>query len=196
MIGSISRSAGPGSAGETPALPGPALRKKAQWTALLLVVALLTTACGYRPASATRSVKGQSIAVETLVNRTTTFEVEQILTRALIRSLVEKSSYRIVQDPSQADVVLRGEILSILATPVIFGSETFGTAFLVTLHAKVELRDRRTDKILLKNDSYLFREQYEINADVKYFFSEQNPALERIAADFGSSVVSTVLEDF
>jgi len=163
---------------------------------LLLVVALLTTACGYRPASATRSVKGQSIAVETLVNRTTTFEVEQILTRALIRSLVEKSSYRIVQDPSQADVVLRGEILSILATPVIFGSETFGTAFLVTLHAKVELRDRRTDKILLKNDSYLFREQYEINADVKYFFSEQNPALERIAADFGSSVVSTVLEDF
>ncbi len=169
------------------------------WPPVLLLIVLsawTATGCGYRHASASRSLKGQSIAVEPLINRTTTFEVEQVLTRALIRSLVEKSSYRVVQDASKADVVLRGEILSVLATPVIFGQETFGTAFLVTLNAKVELKDRRTGKLIFKNDSYLFREQYEINADVKYFFSEQNPALERIAADFGSSVVSSVLEDF
>ena len=163
---------------------------------VIAVLALLGSSCGYRTASATRSLKGQSIAVVPLVNKTTTFEVEQILTRAVVRSLIERSSYRIVQDPSQADVVLRGEILSVMATPVIFGRETFGTAFLVALNAKVELKDRRTGKLLFKNDNYLFREQYEINADVKSFFSELNPALERIAADFGSSVVSTVLEDF
>ncbi len=176
------------SAGKMPALPG------------LLLIGLLTlivaSSCGYKTASASRSLKGQSIAVVPLLNKTTTFEVEQILTRAVVRSLVEKSSYRIVQDPSQADVVLRGEILSVMATPVIFGRETFGTAFLVALNAKVELKDRRTGKLLFKNDNYLFREQYEINADVKSFFSELNPALERIAADFGSSVVSTILEDF
>ena len=165
-------------------------------TSSALLILTLTSACGYRTASATRSLKGQSIAVEPLLNKTTTFEVEQILTRALVRSLVEKSSYRVVQDPAKADVVFRGEILSVMATPVIFGRETFGTAFLVALSAKVELKDRKTGKILFKNDSYLFREQYEINADVKSFFSEQNPALERIAADFGASVVSTVLEDF
>jgi len=166
----------------------------------LLLVCLLTliigSACGYKTAAATRSLKGQSIAVEPLINRTTTFEVEQTLTRAVVRNLVEKSSYRVVQDPSRADVVLRGEILSVMATPVIFGRETFGTAFLVTLNAKVELKDRKTGKLLFKNDSYLFREQYEINADVKSFFSELNPALERMASDFASSVVSTVLEDF
>jgi hypothetical protein len=162
----------------------------------VLVLISMITGCGYHTASASRSLKGQSIAVVPLTNRTTTFEVEQILTRAVVRSLVEKSSYRIVENPSQADVVLRGEILSVLATPVIFGRETFGSAFLVTLNAKVELEDRRTGRLLFRNNNYLFREQYEINADVKSFFSEQNPALERIAADFGSSVVSTILEDF
>jgi len=176
------------SAGKMPALPG------ILFIGLLSLV--LASACGYRPASATRGIKGQSIAVQPLVNRTTTFEVEQVLTRALVRSLVEKSSYRVVQDSSRADVVMSGEILSVMATPVIFGRETFGTAFLVVLNVKVELKDRRTGKMLFKNDSYLFREQYEINAEVKYFFSELNPALERIAADFGSSVVANVLEEF
>ncbi|HXK61621.1 MAG TPA: LPS assembly lipoprotein LptE [Acidobacteriota bacterium] len=172
--------------------------------ALILLVLLPLVACGYRPAVATRSIKGQSIAVEPLVNRTTTFEVEQTLTRALVRNLVEKSSYRVTPELSQADVILRGEILSVNATPVIYGRrlteesgrETFGSAFLVTLNARVELRERQTDKVLFKNNNYLFREQYEINADVQNFFSELNPALERIANDFGASVVATILEDF
>ena len=49
---------------------------------------------------------------------------------------------------------------------------------------------------MLLSRSYLFREQYVINVDVRNFFSELNPALGRIADDFAASVVTTVLESF
>jgi len=176
--------------------PCPSVSVRVRPLLVLFILLFGLSGCGYRHAASTRTTKGQSIAVQPLTNRTTTFEVEQILTRALVRSFVEKSAYRVVQDPSRADIVLKGEILAVNATPVIFGRETFGTAFLVTVNAKVELRDARNGKLVFKNDNYLFREQYEINADVKNFFSELNPALERIANDFGASVVAAVLEDF
>ena len=42
----------------------------------------------------------------------------------------------------------------------------------------------------------MFRDQYVINVDVENFFSELNPALERIGQDFAASVVVGILEGF
>ena len=163
----------------------------------LCLVLLAQPACGYRVASKNRlSPRVKVIAVLPFENETTTFEVEQMLTQSLIRAFVEKSSYRVVRDPSKADGVLQGVISRVTANPVIFGEGTFGSTFLVTLSVRVELRERETGKVLFKNDEYIFREQYVINVDVKNFFSELNPALGRIADDFASSVVTTILEGF
>lgn len=161
-----------------------------------LAVFLSGAGCGYKTATAGRAAQGKTLLVTPLVNKTTTFEVEQMMTRALAKSFIEKSPYKVVNDMSKADFVIKGEITAMNATPVIFGRETFGSAFLVTLAAKVRLEDRKTGKVVFRNDAYLFREQYEINADTRNFFTELNPALERIASDFASSVVSTVLADF
>jgi hypothetical protein len=165
---------------------------------LLLILALAAQgACGYRVASKNRLSPGiETIVVLPLENATSVFEVEQILTRSLVRAFVERSSYRVINDPSRADAVLKGVVSAVSANPVLFGGETFGSTFLVTLTARVELKERETGRILFKNDQYIFREQYVINADVENFFSELNPALERIASDFASSVAVTVLEDF
>lgn len=161
--------------------------------ALLIVV----SACGYRIASKNRlSLQFHTLAVAPLKNQTTTSEVEQILTRSLVRAFVEKSSYQLVNDPSNADAVLRGVVSRLTASPVIFRQGTFGSTFLVTLEAQVELEDQRNGKVLYRNDGFTFREQYEINVDVENFFSELNPALERVAEDFASSVVTTLLEGF
>ncbi len=160
---------------------------------LLLVVQL---ACGYRVASKNRMAPQLStIAVLPFVNETSTFEVEQILTRSFIRALVERSSYRVITDPSQADGILEGVLSGVSVSPVTFSQGSFGSTFLVTLNSKVELREQATGEVLLSG-SYLFREQYVINVDVRNFFSELNPALERIADDFAASVVTTVLESF
>ena len=161
---------------------------------MLLVLQL---ACGYKVATQNRVAPDiGTLAIEPLENRTTTFEVEQILTRSLVRTFVQKSSYDVVSDSSQADAVFRGTISQVSANPVIFGEETFGSTFLVTLVGRVELRERETAKLLYENNDFIFREQYVINVDVRNFFSELNPALGRIADDFASSVVTTILETF
>ena len=148
------------------------------------------------PSERRLSPEFHTLAVLPLENKTTTSEVEQILTRSLVRAFVEKSSYRVINDPSQADAVLRGVVSRLSASPVIFRRGTFGSTFLVTLQAQVELQDQRSGKVLYKNDGYIFREQYQINVDVENFFSELNPALGRVAGDFASSVVTTLLESY
>ena len=162
--------------------------------ALLLSVQL---ACGYKVATQNRVAPDiGTLAVLPLENKTTTFEVEQILTRSLVRAFIEKSSYTVVSDASQADTIFQGVISQVSANPVIFGEQTFGSTFLVTVVGRVELRERKTAKLLFENNKFIFREQYVINVDVRNFFSELNPALGRIADDFASSVVTTILEGF
>lgn len=164
-----------------------------------LILLLATTAAVgcYKPAVANRlPLDIGSVAVLTLENHTSRFAVEQVLTRSLVRSFVEKTRYRVLRDSTDADAVLSGAISRLTASPVTFGIGSFGTTFLVTLTARVELKDQRSGKTLFKNDRFTFREQYVINVDVDNFFSEQNPALERIAGDFAASVVTSVLENF
>ena len=164
---------------------------------LLGLAAFLLTACGYRVASKNRlAPQLRTLAVLPLENETTTFQVEQIFTRSLIHAFVERSSYNLVRDPAQADAVFSGVIFSTTANPVIFRQRAFGSTFLVTLQARVKLQDRRDGRVLYQNDLYLFREQYVINVDVRNFFTELNPALNRVARDFSSSVVTTLLEGF
>lgn len=162
-----------------------------------LLILLLFPGCGYRVAAKNRLPGDiRTIAVLPLKNQTTTLEVEQILTRSLVRTFVEKTGYRVTRDAEGADAVLDATVSRLIANPVIFGQRTFGSTFLVTLNARVELRERESGKVLFQNNQYIFREQYVINVDMENFFSERNPALERIANDFASSVVTTILEHF
>jgi hypothetical protein len=70
------------------------------------------------------------------------------------------------------------------------------TMMLVTVHTKVELIDAKTDKPVYKNDDMVFRDQYQISTDVKSFFQEEDPAVERMSRDLASRLVSNVLENF
>lgn len=156
----------------------------------------ILASCGYRVASNNRLEAFKTVAVLPLENRTTTFEVEQYLTRALIQEFVESTGFEVVSHASRGDAVLRGVVHDISVSPVTFGRTSFGSTFLVTLRLSIELTDTRNQEVLFRNNNYIFREQYVINVDVENFFTELNPALDRIARDFASSVVTTVREDF
>ena len=160
------------------------------------VTCLVLVSCGYRVASVNRLNSFKTVAVLPLENETTTFKVEQYLTRALIQEFVESTGIEVVDTASKGDAVLRGVVHDITVSPVTFGRTAFGSTFLVTLRLGIELTDARNQQVLFRNNNYIFREQYVINVDVENFFTELNPALDRIARDFASSVVSTVREDF
>jgi hypothetical protein len=128
---------------------------------------------------------------------TTSYRIEQRLTTATVHEFLAKTSYRVVPNPANGDAVLRGKVLSLEAVPLLFDSATGrATTMLVTLKCEVTFEERETGKILYHSDNFLFRNQYEISTDVKSFFEEQDPALDRLAQDFATRLVAAVTENY
>lgn len=167
------------------------------WILLGLLLVVAADACGYRVASHNRTQRPfHTLLVKPLENATTSYEIEQILTKSLVSEFVKRTDYSIVEDESRADAVLEGRVTRVTASPVTFARSAFASTFLVTVYAAVQLKDEKSGKVLFSNDRYVFREQYIVNVDVKNFFSEMNPALHRIADDFAASVVASIVDGF
>ncbi|MGA3299615.1 MAG: LptE family protein [Candidatus Acidiferrales bacterium] len=167
--------------------------------AALAAAALLLSACGYHVAGRAANLPSdwKTIAVPAFKNDTTRYRIEQRFTAAVIRQFIQRTKYRIIQDPESADAVLHGEILSVETAPVIFDATTGQvTTSLVTVHTKVLLVDNQSQKTIYENDDMVFRDEYQISSDVQSFFEEQDPALERMARDFSAQLVSNVTEKF
>jgi len=168
-------------------------------TALLASLALLAAGCGYHVAGRAANLPSEwkTIAVPAFKNDTTQYRIEQRFTAAVIREFLSATKYRVVQDTQSPDAILHGEVLSIETNPVLFNATTGEvTTMLVTVHAKVQLTDSRTQKAFYENDDMLFRDEYQISPDVKSFFQEEDPALERMSHDFASKLVANVVEGF
>lgn len=164
-----------------------------------MLAALMLSGCGYHVAGRAANLPSgwSAIAIPAFKNDTTQYRIEQQLTQAVIREFITRTKYKIAQDPDTADGVLRGEVLSIETTPVLFNATTGQvTTMLVTVHTKVILSDNKSHKPVYENDDLVFRNQYQISTDVQSFFQEQSPALERLARDFASRVVADTLETF
>ncbi len=166
---------------------------------LTCLVTLSISACGYHVAgrASTLPSEWKDIAIPAFKNDTTQYRIEQIFTGAVIGEFISRTKYRVVQNVDSADGVLHGEILSIEASPILFNANSGEvTTMLVTVHARVSLVDSRTQKPVYENQDIVFRQQYQISTDVKSFFQEESPALERMSRDFASHLVSNVVENF
>jgi len=182
---------------------------------LCVSMALFLSACGYHVGgTASQLPPGlKVIAVPALKNDTPRYRIEQRMTEAVIHEFIARTKYRIVSSENSADAVLHGEITSFEAVPAVFDTTPTtapnsttnpsintttarATTMLVSVHMKVTLEERETNKVLYKNDDYLFREPYEISTDPAKFFDEQGPALDRMSRDFAARLVSDVLENF
>jgi len=165
----------------------------------LLLMSAIVYGCGYRVAGRSNSLPKSIhvIAVPALENKTTSYRIEQRLTTATVHEFLAKTSYRVVPDPANGEAVLRGKVLSVEAVPLLFDTATGrATTMLVTVKCEVTFEERETGKILYHADNFLFRNQYEISTDVKSFFAEQDPALDRLAQDFAARLVAALTENY
>lgn len=160
---------------------------------------IFVSSCGYRVAGRGSSLPAEikTVAVPAFVNQTTRYRIEQRLTEAVVRELLNRTKYRVVPEPANADAALFGEVTHIESNAVLFDAATGrATTMVVTVKMRARLEDTATKKILWRNDEFVFREQFEISTDVASFFEEQDPALGRLARDFAATLVSALLENF
>jgi hypothetical protein len=189
-------------------LPSPRAKNRGRRRSFTATAAVFVTSlcalipsagCGYHVAGRTSALPPdwQTVAVPAFKNDTTRYRIEQRMTEAVIREFILRTKYHIVQDQESADAVLRGEVLSIETTPVLFNATTGEvTTMLVTVHTKVQLLDNKMQKPVYHMDDLVFRQEYQISTDVNSFFEEQDPAVERMARDFAAKLVSNVVENF
>jgi Lipopolysaccharide-assembly len=172
-------------------------------TALASAVVLVSSSCGYALAGRGSFLPGyiQTIGIPQFANTTPYYEVEQVFTQRVRTEFINRGKYKILPDPAGVDALLTGEILGINIAPAAFTEEQQASRYVITVTAKIEFRDMKTNKVLWDNPSWVFHEDYEATAavdalDPNAFFSQDVNALDRVGTEFAKSVVSAILEAF
>jgi hypothetical protein len=141
-----------------------------------------------------------TIGVPAFVNRTTVFNLETTLTQKVRSEFIGRGKYQVLPEAT-GDALLIGEVLAVTITPASFNSAQLASRYSITLTAKIELRDVRTNMVLWENPGLSFHQDYEATSgtsaiDPAAFFGQDVNAYERLTSDFARTIVSSILEAF
>jgi len=166
----------------------------------LVLAAMLLTSCGYHVAGQASLVPKtvHTVAIPAFANVTVRYKLSDILPQAISRELISRTRYQIVQDPSQADAVLRGSVIGYAAYPTLIDQATGRTSGLqVNVRLDVSLVERSTGKVIFARPIFDVHERYELSAtnNIQYF-DESEAGLERLSKDVARDVVTSILENF
>jgi hypothetical protein len=178
--------------------------KKIDFILLLWLVGFATTGCGYALAGRGSFLPEyiRVVGIPQLVNGSTFFQVEQILTEKIRTEFIGRGRYTVIPAPEGADAVVTGAVTSITVQPVGFTEQQLASRYLFTLTMRVEFTDARTSKVLWSNSALTFREEYELTTrsnialEGATFLSEERSSFDRIADDVARTVVTAIVEAF
>lgn len=164
-----------------------------------LLFSLALTSCGYHVAGKADLVPKSvhSIAIPAFSNITTRYKLTDHLPEALSREFVSRTRYQIVNDPNQADAVLRGSIINYVAYPTIINQATGRASGLqVNVTLQISFTERATGKVIYSRPSFEAHQRYELSINANTYFEESDAALDRLARDVARDLVSSILENF
>ena len=166
---------------------------------LALVLSALGPGCGYHIAGRgdlmPKTVK--TIAVQPFGDATLRYKLARLLPADITREFISRTKYQIVNDASQADAVLTGNLINYFASPTIIDPVTNrATTVQAITVIQVTLTERATGKVLFTRPGLEIRERYEVAGDPKAYFDESDTALARISKDVAKTVISAILENF
>ncbi len=139
----------------------------------------------------------KTLAIPAFQNEALRFKVEQRFTDTMVNEVLRRArALEVVANPAGADAVMIGTIKSFWVRPVLLDDLGRARLFDVSITLSLTVRDQTKNKIIYDNQNYVFKDQYEISTDPQQFFSEEGPAVDRVARDFAKSVLTTILEGF
>ena len=157
------------------------------------------TGCGYHIAGhgdlMPKTVK--TIAVQAFGDATLRYKLARLLPSDISREFISRTRFQIVNDASQADAVLTGNLINYFASPTVVDPNTGrATTVQAITTVQVTLTERATGKVLFTRPGFEIRERYEVTGDPAAYFDESGTAVQRISKDVARSVVSAILELF
>lgn len=136
----------------------------------------------------------RTVAVPAFQNSALRFKIESRVTKAVINELIHRGrGLRVQGEREGADAVIEGIIKSFSFAGVLLDDKGRARIFEVTIEAAVTVRDQAENRVLYDNQNFVFRGEYEFANDPRNFFSEEDPAVQRMARSFAESIVSTLI---
>ena len=168
------------------------------------ILCVLLSGCGYtlagRGTTLPDSIK--TIGVPLFTNRTTVFNLETTLTTKVRSEFIGRGKWAIVPDANNVDGLLTGEVTAVTIQPASINANQLASRYAITMVARVELRETKTNMVLWDNPSLVFRQEYDATGtqtgavDPAAYFGQDTNALERLSTEFAKSIVSAILEAF
>lgn len=179
------------------------VRRHAALVSVLSVVGGCASGCGYSLAGRGSFLPAyiKTIGVPTFTNRTTVFNLETLLTDKVRSEFIGRGKYTIVPQAAGVDALLTGEVTAVSLQPTAFNANQQASRYVLTMTARIELKDMQSNTVLWENPSVTFRQDYEAvggttGNDPNAFFNQQANALDRVATEFARTIVSAILEAF
>lgn len=169
----------------------------------LCVLCAAAEGCGYALAGRGSFLPShiRTIGIPTFTNRTTVFNVETLLTQQVRSEFIGRGKYTVLPEAGNVDAQLVGEIGSITIQPASFTPNQLASRYVITMTARIELRDMRANEVLWENPAVVFTQEYEATSgkdalDPAAFFGQDANALDRLSVEFARAIVSAILEAF
>ena len=171
---------------------------------VVVATAVVSAGCGYALAGRGSFLPTdiRVVGIPPLVNHTTFFDVEQILTEKIRNEFIGRGKYRVVPEATGTDAVLNAEITSITLSPVAFTTTQLASRYQFVLTMKVDFVDARINKSLWANDALSFTGEYDLTSstgdaiNASTFVDQQRSSFDRIATDLARTVVTAIVEAF
>ena len=136
----------------------------------------------------------RTVAVPAFQNDALRYKLESRFTGAVIDELIHRGRGLKVQgDREGADAVIEGVMKNFMFSGVLLDDKGRARIFEVTIVAAITVRDQTQNRVLYDNQNFVFRGEYEFANDPRNFFSEEDPAVQRMARSFAESIVSTLI---
>jgi hypothetical protein len=167
----------------------------------LLTATLCSLGCGYslvgRGNFLPPSIK--TISFPTFKNSTSRVGLEQRLSRAVAQELASRGDFKVTAREGEGDAEIDGEITGFSLFPSGTDAQNRTTQYQLQITIKIALTTIPDGKVLWKNDSYVFRENYDLaggGLSATNYADLENVAIDAEASRFAQSLVTSLLEGF
>lgn len=166
---------------------------------LLLVVltflGLASVGCGYHLLGAGGAFPPavKTIAVLPFQRQVPVLQLEQRITEAVTRELVQRTRVKVQSQKEGADAVLTGAVTGYGVAPISYDSAGRANRYQVNVSARVKL-EGADGKVLFESQGYRFSEIYERSSDPQTYVNEEVVAYDEVARDFARALVASMLE--
>jgi hypothetical protein len=168
--------------------------------AWLVLACAALSGCGYHVAGTQNLIPKtiNTIAIPPFDNATTRYKLTDVLPQDIGREFISRTHYQIISDPTQADAVLHGTVISYQAFPTLIDQVSGRTSALqVIVRLGITFTDRATSKVIFQRPYFEVHERYEASVTNNYqYFDESGAAVQRLSKDVAHDVVTSILENF